>query len=191
MDKISKLENDILYHKDLYYQGRPEISDEAFDSMENELRKIKPDSFALTVIGSKNVSSKKIAHSRKMLSLDKTYSLEELLEWSKNQPLVAIQKIDGVSCSLVFERGILKIAKTRGDGEFGEDIAENCYWINSIKKNIESSFSGEIRGEIYCSYSKFSKLKEHMRNAGMDEPSSPRNITAGLLGRKDHINLCR
>ena len=188
---IKILEEKILFHKDLYYRGQPEISDEEFDKLELKLKSMNPDSYALKVVGSRNLSGKKVRHERKMLSLDKTYKVDDLKSWAADSELVAVYKVDGVSCSLVYENGILALAKTRGDGEYGEDITENCLWINSIAKSLEYSNKIEIRGELYCSFKNFQKLKEEMRRSGLDEPTSPRNITAGLLGRKDHVSLAK
>ncbi|MBI2521406.1 MAG: NAD-dependent DNA ligase LigA [Bdellovibrio sp.] len=189
MTRVEELEKLIKRHKALYYQGKPEISDSEYDALEDELRKRDPTNYALNIVGTATFSSKKIKHSHKMLSLDKTYILDDLLEWMQNREVVITPKIDGVSCSLVYEDGRLKMAKTRGDGEYGEDITEKVIWIDAIPKKLE--MNAEIRGELYCEMEPFLQLAEEMKKAELDPPSSQRNIVAGLISRKDHIELCR
>ncbi len=189
MTKVEELERQIKRHKALYYQGRAEISDEAFDLLEEELRKIDPENAALKMVGTATFSSKKVKHEKKMLSLEKTYVLEDLINWINNREVVVTPKIDGVSCSLIYENGILKIAKTRGDGEFGEEISEKIAWIGNIPNKVK--IDCEVRGEIFCRMEQFISLVEEMKKLDLDPPSSQRNIVAGLISRKDHIELCQ
>lgn len=187
---IKKLEEEIVFHRDLYYQGIPKISDEQFDELEDKLKKIDPQNPVLKLVGSIK-SSNKVAHKSKMLSLEKTYSLKDLTDWIDDKPVISMYKIDGSSCSLIYENHKLVMAKTRGDGSFGEDITAKVIWMNCIPKTIDISFLVEIRGEIYCREEEFLNLSNEMENYKLDRPSSQRNIVAGLLGRKDHINLCK
>ncbi len=189
MDKAQELEQLIIKHKSLYYAGTPEINDFEYDQLEEQLQKLNPSSFALNIVGT-DIGKDKVRHEQKMLSLAKVYSLEELLNWKENLPLVSIFKIDGISCSLVYENGELVLAKTRGDGSFGENITAKVYWLSSVPKKIKE-FTGEIRGEIYCSEEKFFKLSKEMERREMELPSSQRNIVAGLMGRKDQIDLAQ
>lgn len=120
-----------------------------------------------------------------MLSLQKTYNIEELKKWKKEKETISIFKIDGVSCSLIYEKDLI-LAKTRGDGEFGKNITDKVRYID-----LPSGYEGEVRGEIFCSKQNFIKLKEEMKKRNLDLPSNERNIVAGLLGRKSDIDLCK
>jgi len=192
MNKVKELEEQIIHHKMLYYAGRPEISDYKFDKLEEQLKNICPDSLVLEMIGAIPVTGEKVKHDKKMLSLAKTYKSEELAAWLGENQAVSMFKIDGVSCSLVYEKGKLVLAKTRGDGVMGENITAKVYWIDSIPKEISGSINKfEIRGELFCSESNFFHLSEEMVAKGLDKPSSQRNIVAGLISRKDNLELCR
>ena len=188
---ISQLEKSILLHKRLYYQGKPKISNDEYDKLEEKLKALYPQSPVLQAVGTATFSGKKIKHESKMLSLAKVYSVEELWDWADNRELVSTYKIDGVSCSLIYKQGILTLAKTRGDGTYGEKITDKILWIDSIPKHIDEKSKLEIRGELYCDKKNFSNLADEMESIGLKRPSSQRNIVAGLMGRKENIELCR
>lgn len=189
---IQNLASEILKHKSLYYSGRPIISDEAYDKLESELRELSPEHPVLKLVGFLSVNNEsKISHSSKMLSLDKKYSIEELKSWIKDREVISLFKIDGSSCSIVYENGILAVAKTRGDGEVGENITNKVSQILSVPKFVEIKGTSEVRGEIYCTEENFIGLSEEMVKMGLDKPSSQRNIVAGLLGRKEHSFLAK
>ena len=191
MPTVEQLEKSILRHKRLYYQGNPEISNDEYDRLEELLKNLSPENPVLQAVGTSTLIGKKIKHETKMLSLAKVYSIEELLDWADNNQLVSTYKIDGVSCSLVYEKGILKLAKTRGNGTYGEKITEKILWVESIPKCITEKAKLEIRGELYCDKKKFLILSNEMENMGLKRPSSQRNIVAGLMARKENIDLCR
>ena len=192
LDKIKHLESEILRHKNLYYRGKAEVSDEDFDQLENELRSLDPQNYVLDIVGSIVYSSDKIAHEKKMLSLNKTYKKSDLEKWKGEDDLVSTFKIDGSSCSLIFENGLLKLAKTRGDGKFGENITNKALCMSSIPKKIDTYKNKlEIRGEIYCTEEQFLKLSEYMIEQKLEKPNSLRNIVAGILGRKENIELAK
>jgi DNA ligase (NAD+) len=186
-EKIQELEEKILFHKDLYYKGEAQISDNEFDLLEEQLRVLDPENQVLKKIGS-FIPGKKIKHQKKMLSLDKSYDIDKLLKWRGSEDVVSSFKIDGSSCSLVFEDGNLRIAKTRGDGIYGEDILEKVQYISSIPKAINTKLKIEVRGEIYCTEENFLKIKQEMEGQGLDVPSSQRNVVAGLLNRKENFH---
>lgn len=185
-----KLEAEILRHKKLYYAGNPEISDEDFDELEEKLREIRPTSYVFKTVGAPvNSSLEKVSHKRRMLSLEKVYDIDSLEKWKKNYELVGVQKYDGTSLSLIYEKGKLKLAKTRGNGRVGENVTEKVLWVNSVPKRVELEKPFEIRGEIFCSVGNFRKLSLKMEELGLDKPTSIRNIVPGLLGRKDFTFL--
>ncbi len=193
MGRIEKLEQLIRHHKILYYRGTPEISDKEFDNLEDELRKLDPTNPVLEIIGSQELPDKKIKHAHKMLSLDKTYKENDLLDWVGKHDVVSTFKLDGVACSLIFENNKLSLAKTRGDGTYGEDISHKILWIENIPKKVSKGLSKnfEVRGELYCTEKNFFHLSEEMVSQGLEKPTSQRNIVAGLMGRKENLELCR
>lgn len=191
-NRIQELEKLILHHKERYYQGFAEISDEAYDKLEEELKKLDPDNPVLKLVGFKqSETTNKVEHQKKMLSLDKTYDETDLTKWIGKEDVVSIFKIDGSSCSLIYENGHLVMAKTRGDGTFGENITKKAVFIPNIPKSIPGNRSIEVRGEVYCVEKKFFELSKEMTDLGLEAPTSQRNIVAGLLGRKENIQLCR
>jgi DNA ligase (NAD+) len=190
VEKIEELEALIKHHKALYYQGRPEIKDSEYDKLEEKLRKIDPENSTLEIVGSTQTGNK-VQHKTKMLSLNKTYKADDLEKWVEGRPVVSTLKIDGVSCSIEYEDGKLLIAKTRGDGSFGEDITEKVKWISTVPKTISSKNKLEVRGELFCDEKNFYLLSEEMVIIGQEKPTSQRNIVAGLISRKESIELCR
>lgn len=190
-NRVQELEKLIIHHKSLYYSGSPEISDHQYDAYEDELKKLDPENSVLSLVGNVSTNLEKVKHDQKMLSLDKVYTLEELIKWKGNDEIVSTLKVDGVSCSLVYENGHLVLAKTRGDGSFGEDITEKVRWIEELPKTINLKEKIEIRGELYANEKNFFSLSDEMLKRGLEKPTSQRNIVAGLMGRKEHIDLCR
>ncbi len=190
--QIEKIVLQITRHKRLYEEGRPEVSDEAYDKLEQQLRDIDPENKVLQEVGHEpgpQSRKKKVRHNPKMLSLDKTYKSDELIEWAKGHDLVSSFKIDGVSCSLVYEQGELCLAKTRGNGTWGEDITPKVLLLTDLPKKISYQNDVEVRGEIFCRQVQFEKLSKTMVELGLEAPTSQRNIVAGLLGRKENNDL--
>jgi DNA ligase (NAD+) len=200
--RISQLAAELISHRGHYYQGSPLISDEEYDRLEDELRALAPQHPLLQVVGSELPASStpKIAHGIPMLSLAKTYSRDELLSWSRGQPLVGTLKIDGVSLSLLYREGKLITAKTRGNGLWGEEVTAKAQWISDCVPTLagraganareQKIFAAcEVRGELYCSQAQFAELLQAMVALGLPAATSPRNIVAGILGRKQHQQL--
>jgi DNA ligase (NAD+) len=187
-NRIQELERLILTHKELYYRGKAEISDEAYDKLEDELKKLDPENPVLKLVGHMQIDSNvKVAHQKKMLSLDKTYDDKDLFKWVGKEDVISVYKIDGSSCSLIYKDGHLTMAKTRGDGQYGENITKKAMFISDIPKWIPNKGELEIRGEIFCVEVNFFHLSKEMEKMGLEKPSSQRNIVAGLLGRKENI----
>jgi len=191
MGRIAELQELILHHKIMYYQGKPEITDLKYDKLEDELKSLDPDNRVLKVVGTTELSNNKVKHEKKMLSLEKTYEEKGLKSWMKEHAVVSTFKLDGVACSLIFENGILTLAKTRGDGTFGENITPKILWIPNVPSSIKSKEKIEIRGEVYCTEADFFHLSNEMVSMGLEKPTSQRNIVAGFMGRKDNLELCR
>lgn len=192
MDEIKSLELEIIKHKNLYYQGKPEISDFEYDALEEKLKTLDPKNEVLQMVGSEIFKSEKVEHDKKMLSLNKTYKINDLLSWAGDKPVLSTFKIDGSSCSLIYKKGKFVIAKTRGDGKFGEKISNKILCIEHVPKILKGyDFDMEIRGEVYCREDEFIHLSQEMEKMGLEKPTSQRNIVAGLLGRKENIELSR
>ena len=191
--RIDYLAEQIIRHKAAYYAGQPVISDATYDAFEDELKRLAPDHPALDVVGGDVAADlPKVRHATPMLSLQKTYDLEELLKWVGDEPVVGTLKIDGVSISLLYTDGILVMAKTRGNGAVGEDVTSKVRWVAEVLPTLSGVLGAiEIRGEIYCKESRFVQLADAMQHLKLERPTSPRNIVAGLLGRKSHIDLAR
>jgi DNA ligase (NAD+) len=187
--RIKELEKLIVKHKRLYYAGKAIISDQEYDNLEDELKKLDPTNKVLEIVGSKINNNEKVRHDKKMLSLNKSYSFDELIKWKAEHNVVSTFKIDGSSCSLVYENGTLVLAKTRGDGAFGENITQKVKYINTVPLSVEQDDKLEIRGEIYCTEDNFVHLSDEMVKRGLEKPNSLRNIVAGILGRKENVDL--
>jgi len=193
----------VMRYKSAYYAGRPEVSDVAYDRLEEELRVLDPGHPALEFVGTAGArdvrgepSLPRIAHRTPMLSLEKTYSTEDLRRWTEKHPVMGTIKVDGNSLSLVYSRGKLVQAKTRGDGRLGEDVLGKARWVGSIPRELPRGIVGtddeiEVRGELFCTETNFLQLADAMVALGLERPTSPRNIVAGLLGRKVHFDLAR
>lgn len=189
-ERVRELAEVVMHHKRLYYAGRPSISDPAFDKLEDELRRLAPHHPALAYVGAEpDTDLPKIRHDEPMLSLQKTYDEEELLKWVDGDVVVGTLKVDGVSLAMVYEDQNLQLAKTRGNGVIGEDVTSKIRWVSDAIPSIRADGRLEIRGELFCTESQFLKLADRMVELGLERPTSPRNIVAGLLGRKTHIDL--
>lgn len=189
-NRVQELERLILHHKELYYRGKAEISDETYDQLEAELKKIDKNNPVLKLVGHMQIDNNlKVAHQKKMLSLDKTYDEKDLLKWIDKEDVISVLKIDGSSCSLIYKDGHLHLAKTRGDGSFGENITKKAMFISDIPKAIPTNEEIEVRGEIFCVEHDFFQISKEMERLGLEKPTSQRNIVAGLLGRKENIQL--
>jgi DNA ligase (NAD+) len=193
--RVAELAELILRHKALYEAGTPEIADQTYDALEDELKALAPDHPALATVGAVlPPAGAKVLHQVPMLSLNKTYDRDELLAWMDGHPVVGTLKVDGVSMSLVYEHGRLVLAKTRGNGLYGEDATSKVAWVADVLPALhvrDVPAALEVRGELYCTETCFLKLSEEFVRLGLERPTSPRNIVAGLLGRKTHLSLMR
>ena len=187
--EIKQLAEKIAAHRVAYERGEPVISDFEYDALEEELRQLDPYHPLLHKPGAEVTAEAKAVHAVPMLSLQKTYSLSDLHSWAGEREIVGALKIDGNSLSLVYRDGKLQMAKTRGDGQRGENVTAKSIYIESIPKQITDTRHLEIRGELYCTLGQFYELATEMEALGLPKPISPRNVVAGLLGRKEHREL--
>lgn len=173
----AKLVKDILKHKELYYNGTPEIPDAVYDKLEEDLKKINPNHPVLSLVGAPSSSyNKKVKHQKPLLSLDKTYNINELHKFVCPCDTVLSDKLDGMTIKLEYEDGNLVRASTRGDkGQIGEDVTVGALLIDNIPKKISNDID-VVRGELFMKYSVFENFK--------DEFDCIRNAIAGAIRRK-------
>ncbi len=201
--EIEKIKKEIGHADYRYYVlSDPEISDKEYDNLLKGLKDLEDrypefitlDSPTQRVSGGILESFRTVEHRQRMLSLDNTYSIEELNGWEKkvkralkrevDLDYVVELKMDGVSASLIYERGVFSIGATRGDGERGEDITTNLRTIKSIPlkligKNTPDSI--EIRGEVYIGKGDFKKINNQRIDLGEAPFANPRNAASGSL----------
>jgi DNA ligase (NAD+) len=209
--KIEALREKIRHHEHLYYVlDNPEISDGDFDKLMQQLKNLEsehptlvtPDSPSQRVGGKPREGFVKVPHSSPMLSLDNTYSEEELRDWDRRVheltgrsavDYVCELKLDGMSLALIYEDGKLARGVTRGDGSVGEDVTLNVRTVRSIplsipkerlkKAGIPANF--EVRGELLMPTASFKKINEERERAGLPTFANPRNFTAGTVRQLD------
>ncbi|MFX1515916.1 MAG: NAD-dependent DNA ligase LigA [Promethearchaeota archaeon] len=177
--EIEKLTHQILHHKKRYYDGEPEISDEAYDALEDRLRQLDPENPILHIVGSPEGG--KVTHDSPMLSCQKATTIDEVMKWSKGLDVYVGYKIDGLSLSLIYENGRLVQAATRGNGIMGDDATIPIMKIASIPKTIRATDRVNVRGELFMRISEFERIR---KTEGI-EYSSPRNLAVGTLKQKD------
>ena len=201
--RIEKLRSEIRRHDYLYYVlNQPEISDQQYDKLFEELKKLEQlhPEFITADSPTQRVSERPlegfavVRHAVPMLSIDNTYSAEELRDFdervakglgTKNYDYVVELKIDGLAINLRYERGELVTAATRGDGEVGDDVTANVRTIKAIPLALLSEHKMpdvlEVRGEVYMPTKSFVKLNELRVQAGEALFANPRNAAAGSL----------
>lgn len=193
-NRVVFLKSEIIRHKELYYSGKEEISDAEFDALEDELRRLDPDNQVLNVVGTATASSDKVSHATPMLSLSKFYEEDLLEKWMAGRTVVATPKLDGVSLSIVYGAdGRLNMAKTRGDGERGENVTAKARFIEGVPHGVPmpaGAVEVEVRGEVVIDDESFGRLSARMAEMGLDRPSAKRNIVAGSFSRKGGDDLC-
>ncbi len=202
--KIEELRKQIEYHSNRYYnEDNPEISDYEFDML---MRSLKALERKHPEISDKNSPTQKVGgkakrkagvlvrHNVPMLSLSDVFTKEEVLkfveemkEQLEDPEFVVEYKIDGLSMSLRYENGELKLAETRGDGvNFGEDVTENAKVIKDVKKKLKDKPEYlEVRGEVYMTNEDFKEVNEMQELAGRKIFANPRNCAAGTLRQLD------
>ena len=208
--KIQELRQQINFHAHRYYElDDPLIADSEYDQLFQELLNLEelhpelitPDSPSQRV-GSKPLSEfKAVRHTHPMLSLENAFNETELLDFeerlqrflkSENDlSYMAEPKLDGLAVELVYEKGLLTIGSTRGDGRTGEEITRNLKTIRSIPLrlaapgNMQLPETLEVRGEAYLTLAGFQALNEQRLSAGETIFANPRNAAAGSLRQLD------
>src|SRR5579864_227489 len=208
--EIDRLRAEIDLHNRLYYvDAAPEISDREFDRLMKRLEEIEaqhpdlvtPESPTQRVGGEPLAFFETVAHSVPMLSIDNTYSVDEIREWEarvrrglnpgERVRFVVELKVDGVAVSLRYEQGRLIQGSTRGDGYHGDNITANVRTIRSVPLTLTGSAPRllEVRGEVFMPNSELARINELRRAADEAPFANPRNSTAGTLKLLDS-KLC-
>jgi DNA ligase (NAD+) len=202
-ERIEFLRKEIRFHDRKYYvENNPEISDYEYDQRLKELEALEkqypdlvtPDSPTQRVGGEPSQEFATVKHRIAMISLDNTYSQEELIEFdgrirklipSQDIEYVVELKLDGLGVALLYENGRLVRGATRGDGEMGEDVTANLKTIKSIPLILDgigrSLPSLEVRGEVYMQKQAFQELNRIREENGESVFANPRNASAGTV----------
>ncbi|HYR22489.1 MAG TPA: NAD-dependent DNA ligase LigA [Chthoniobacterales bacterium] len=203
--RIAQLRDELREHDRRYYEeAAPTISDREYDRLYKELVDLEskfpdlvtPDSPTQRVGGKPLQAFAQIQHRVPMLSLDNTYSEDEVANFYKRItrllpdekiPVVIEPKVDGVAVSVMYENGRLKYAATRGDGLVGDDITQNIKTIRSVPHQLRGTAPKilEVRGEAYLDREGFKKLNKEREAAGLPLFANPRNAAAGSLKHLD------
>lgn len=203
--RVEELTAQIERHNRLYYiESRPEISDLAYDKLYRELEdleKAHPSlrssySPTLRVGGGPIEGFEQTRHPERMMSLDNTYSQEELGQFfqrltkhlhRKRVPVTVEPKVDGCAVSVVYRAGLLHSAATRGDGITGDLITQNLRTIASLPLRLPKDLPGdfEVRGEVYMPSADFAQMNAEREDNGEQPFANPRNATAGTLKQLD------
>jgi len=207
--RAQELRGALEYHAHRYYVlDDPEIGDDEYDALLDELRRLEEqysqlrtaDSPTQRVGGEPVGRLQKVKHLEPMLSLGNVRSEEELRAWIERMrnhlgregiarpqfEFVVEPKIDGLAISLVYRDAVLDCGATRGNGEVGEDVTHNLRTIGAIPLHIQDAPSlVEVRGEVYMSLKDFTALNERRAEAGQSTFMNPRNSAAGTIRQLD------
>jgi DNA ligase (NAD+) len=201
-ERIEDLRAQIRHHDHLYYiEANPEISDLEYDKLLAELKRLEEEHPSLRSLDSptQRVGDapvdylEQVEHRIPMLSIDNTYSPEELQAYlERTEKLIkdeSVQwvmeyKIDGVAASIRYERGKMTLALTRGNGEVGDDITHNVRTIRDLPLRMPVDDPPdvlEVRGEVYMTNADLADLNVRQREKGAEPFKNTRNVTAGTI----------
>lgn len=198
MDELIKKINKASY--EYYVNDNPSITDQEYDDYYNELLKLeskypdlkRTDSPTLRVGGQVVDKFSKVTHATPMLSFDDIFNEEEIVSFDErirktcpDASYTLEPKMDGLSGSLLYEKGVLVRAATRGDGVIGEDITHNVKTIKSVPLKLSKPIDIEVRGEIYMSKKSFEKCNEQRSKNNEQLFANPRNAAAGSVRQLD------
>ncbi|MEN9921108.1 MAG: hypothetical protein RLZZ517_86 [Candidatus Parcubacteria bacterium] len=205
---MKKLYNLIVYHRDLYYQKQsPEISDEAYDALEKELKDFEKDfpefkqkiSPTQTVGGFADVLFDSVTHKVPQWSFNNAFSKEDIIDFDKRvknfiykelEREVSVEyvtelKIDGLKIVIEYQEGKLIQAATRGDGVVGENVTANILQIKDIPHTISEKRNIIVEGEVYMTRTQFNKINAELEKRGEKTYANPRNLASGTLRQLD------
>lgn len=207
--RIEALREELHQHNYNYYiLDEPSISDFEFDAQLKELHELElahpefydPNSPTLRVGGAVTKNFPTVSHAYRMYSLDNSYDFNDLEDWHKRViktldteevEYVCELKYDGASISILYEKGKLKQAVTRGDGFQGDEITANVKTIKNIPLQLHGNFPEKfyMRGEIYLTHENFNRINEERTAEGYDPFMNPRNTASGSLKLQDSAEV--
>ncbi len=200
---VSTLQAQLKQWAQEYYENdAPSVEDAVYDEAYNQILALEARFPALVTadsitqqVGGRQLKNDlpKVAHPIPMLSLGDVFSLNDLMDWvatteKATQPHLdfnAELKIDGLAISLIYEKGTLVQASTRGGGNIGEDVTANVLQIDAVPKQLNEPLSVEVRGEVYMPKDAFVTLNEKRETEGLPTFANPRNAAAGSLRQLD------
>lgn len=198
IDELINIINKAIY--EYYSLDDPTITDQEYDDyysellfLEKEYPNLKRLDSPTNRVGGEALSKfEKVVHKQPMLSFDDIFNEDEIVSFDErirkviSNPVYTVEpKMDGLSGSLIYEKGILVRAATRGDGLVGEDITLNVKTIKSVPLKLNKDIDIEVRGEIYMSKSSFEKTNEERIKKGQKLFANPRNAAAGSVRQLD------
>ena len=198
IDELINIINKASY--EYYVMDNPTITDQEYDDYYMELLSlekkypefVREDSPTKRVGGEALDKFEKVTHEKPMLSFDDIFNEEEIALFDErvrkviNNPTYTIEpKMDGLSGSLIYKKGVLRRAATRGDGITGEDITINVKTIKTVPLRLTKDIDIEVRGEIYMSKSSFEKANKEREKQGQNLFANPRNAAAGSVRQLD------
>ena len=204
MEELIKILNDANYN--YYILDNPTITDQEFDKYLRELQELemeypdlkREDSPTVRVGGDVISSFDKVTHEIPMLSIGDVFNEEEVITFDEkikkegyNPEYVCELKIDGLSVSLLYEKGKLVRAATRGNGTIGDDITNNVKTIKTVPLTINKDIDIEVRGEIYMSKNTLKKLNEERKKEGLPLLQNCRNAASGSIKLLDSKMVAR
>ena len=180
VDEMRDLIEKLNYYTKLYDEEKSPISDKEWDDMYFHLEKLEEET-GISLGNSPTIhidyqvvnQLKKVKHNHPMLSLDKTKSEDEVVEFLAGHDGIAMAKMDGLTCSLCYEDGLLISAETRGNGEIGEDILQNIVRVKGVPIEIPFKDKLVVDGEVICTYEDFEDFSSTYKN--------PRNFASGSI----------
>ena len=198
MDELISIINKTSY--EYYVLDKPTITDQEYDDYYTELQRLenkypelkREDSPTVRVGGNAIDKFNKVEHKTPMLSFDDIFNEDEIVSFDErikktiNNPTYTLEpKMDGLSGSLIYEKGVLVRAATRGDGVVGEDITINAKTIRTIPLRLTKDIDIEVRGEIYMTFKSFEKANKDREKNGENLFANPRNAAAGSIRQLD------
>lgn len=193
INEMVTLIGELNHYRDMYYNHDTSIiSDREYDSLYDKLLMLERKTGVIFQnsptqnVGYVSVSKlKKVRHSHKLLSLDKTTDIKEFIGFFGDKRFIIMPKLDGLTCSLTYRDGLLYKAESRGDGEIGEDITHNARAIINLPKEIPFKNELVIDGECVILQDDFDKINYHQRQNGQPEYKNRRNLVSGTVRQLD------
>lgn len=204
-ERIEKLKKEINHHRYLYHVlDREEISAAALDSLKRELSLLEekfpdlvsPDSPTQRIGGKPLAKFAKVAHRKRMNSLNDAFTKEDVADWVRRnekmleKPIAEFYcdlKMDGLAIELIYRNGVLVAAATRGDGLVGEDVTQNIKTIEAIPLSLRPGSPDEliVRGEVFLTKKEFARINADQTKNDAKLYANPRNVAAGAVRQLD------